>query len=100
MEYGIKLNVMNYILALSGFGIIGSCYGAYKETGETRPFLARVVTGFFAGSITLLTFKMFKLTGHSEVHFGASTILGLLAEKGDIGKIIDYQVKRFKGEGK
>ena len=97
MQYKITLDLMTYILVLIAFGSIGSCYQAYKEFGTPHPFWARLLTGAFAGSITMLVVNVLKLQDSQPIiHFGIAVLLGFMAEKGEGNKIVSLLFKGGK----
>ena len=97
MEYNITLDLVTYIIVLVVFGTVGSCYQAYKDTGTTKPFWARVLIGSFAGSVTMLVVFMLRLQEtQAVIHFGVAALLGVMCEKGEGFKLVNLLFKGGK----
>lgn len=91
MEYNITLGSMSYMLVLMAFGVVGSCYQAYKIRGTAKPFEHRLYCGAFAGGVTMLVVSRMDLLSNGPlIHFGVATVLGLVAEKWDSDKMLSY----------
>ncbi len=100
MKHDITLNLVTYIILLSGPGITGSCHQAYKKTGTVKPFLARILCGITAGNITVLVSWALKIPDQPIFHIGMAVFLGMLSEReGGLGSLLDEVIYKLSNRG-